>query len=267
MVHVRRVVGVARTDRPLALVVPLQHERGVAVGPRTEEEFFGPALGALGRRAHAALRAGREQQRAHAGHAVVDAHAVLQVVQRVVFVFQFRKGLLRVHLVVQDHGEFAECRLATLAVDQVALEPVGAAHALLLVAHDQRVEVAVDDLAAVEQCEHRRAVAALLVVDTSVRVLVASGLGEHALHLVVSELRAIPLGASRLDVDRSEQAQADLAAIAFAADRCAHRMGEVGAFAARDPARHRHTARWHQRAGQVALPCGRRSGVVEHRLR
>ena len=177
------------------------------------------------------------------------------------------EGLLRMHLIVQDHRELAERRLATLAVDDGAFQAISAARPLRFVAHDDGVQVGVYRLVALEQGQQGLAVAAHLVVERSVRVLLRIDTLRRALQFGMGQLRAIPLRAGRLDVDRGKEAEADLAAVAFAAHRCAHRMGEVGAFAARDPADHRHPAGGDQRAGGVAGPDGLRCQVVEDRTR
>ena len=115
MVNIGRIVRVHGADWFFTLFVPPQNQGGIPVGPGAEKEFLGPAFGAFGDHADRPLRLGAHDGGSHAGDTVVDAHAVLDVMQRVVLVRQFGEGLLGVNLVVHDDGEFAERKPAAVA--------------------------------------------------------------------------------------------------------------------------------------------------------
>ena len=276
VVHVGRVVLVARADRrPLWLVlVPLQHQRRIAVGPGAEEELLGAALGAVLGHAHLALQRCGHHGRAHAGGAVVDAHAVFQVVQRVVGVVQLGKGLLGVNLVMQDGGELAKRRPAAVAEHVLAGVLAGcgvAAAAGALGRHDDGVQVAVHDALAVEHVQHRARGAAAdvapgLVVDGAVGVLPGLNGGRDAQQLVMADLRSVPARPLRFHVHGGKQAQADLPAVAFAAHRRGGGIGEVGALLHRAPAGDDLLPRLGQRAQEAIAHRLRRERVEHHAL-
>ena len=193
VVHVRGVVLVAGPHRLLAGVVPFQHQGWVAVGPRTQKELLRAALRAVLGHADLALQGRRHHGRAHAGGAVIDAHSILDVVQRVVRILQFGEGLLRMYLVVQDDGELPE-RLATAVAEDVLLlvlagwclrATVGA-----LGQHDDGVEVAVHQAIAVAHVQDRARgagadIAARLVVDVAIGVAPGRRGARGALQVVV----------------------------------------------------------------------------------
>ena len=242
VVNVRGVVRVHRADRFFALCVPLQHQRWIAVGPRAQKKFFGTALGAVFGRAGAAIA--RDHHRAHTAHAVIDAHAVLDGVQRIRLVFQFGKGLHRLDFVVHHDRELPVGVAARVAEGIVGARPVGAGGVVVIrprtAQGDDGIDVGVHDLVAVQHGEYRPAalgaagVARAVVVEVGKRVALRTNrcLCGRA-QVRVADLRAIPFGVTRLHVDGTEQAGTDLATVAFSADGGGGGIGEIGAFAKR----------------------------------
>ena len=256
MVDVGRIVRVEGADRRLARGIPLQHQRRVAVGPAAEEELLGAAFAAVARRAGLAV-AGHHHG-AHAAGAVVDAHAVLQVMQRVLRVLQLGEGLHGLDLVVQDHGEFAERVAAAVAEAVVLAVPVGPGGVVAVgrraAWHHHRVQVAVHDALAVQHgqdgatFERSVGVARAVVEDFAIRMAGRARVARGQPQIVVRDLRAVPDRAARFHVDGTEQAEAQLAAIAFTPHRGGVAVGEEGAFAQRAEVVDGALARMHRAA-------------------
>ena len=256
MVDVGRIVRVEGADRRLARGIPLQHQRRVAVGPAAEEELLGAAFAAVARRAGLAV-AGHDHG-AHAAGAVVDAHAVLQVMQRVLRVLQLGEGLHGLDLVVQDHGEFAERVAAAVAEAVVLAVPVGPGGVVAVgrraAWHHHRVQVAVHDALAVQHgqdgatLERSVGIPRAVVEDFAVGMAGRARVARGQPQIVVRDLRAVPDRAARFHVDGAEQAQPQLPAIAFATHRGGVAVGEEGAFAQRAEVVDGALARMHRAA-------------------
>ncbi|TCZ64917.1 hypothetical protein EXY23_05985 [Roseicella aquatilis] len=259
VVDVGRVVRVARPGRAVALIG--QEQRRVAIGPGAEEELLGAAFRAVAGDAGVAEGRRGHHQRTHAGHAVIDAHAVADLGERVVLVLQLGEALRRVHLVMHDDGELAEGAAAGAAEHGVAAG-VGLA-ARRFGQHHHGVQVAVDNaVVAIEHGEDRHVAAAdrplLPVVQRGIGVAAVGDRPRRGAQLRLGDLGAVPGGAGRLDIHRGEEAEANLAAIALPAHRGGGGIGEVGALLRGAPAR------------DGALPGLRQAAEVEagpHRLR
>ena len=278
--HVRGVVRVHRADRLFALSVPLQHQGRIAIGPRAQKKFFSAAFRAVFGRAGAAIA--RHHHCAHAAHAVIDAHAVLDGVQRVALVFQFGKSLHGFDLVVHHDRELPVGVAAGIAECVVGARPVGTGGVVAIrprpAQGDDRIDVGMYDFVAVEHGQNWRTalgsagVARAVVVKVGKRVaLRTAGRLRRCTQVRMGHLRAIPFGVPRLHVDGAEQARADLATVAFSADGGCGGVGEVGAFAKRvHPvdgalARQDLTALFFKRAPQGLRRRGIHAGRVQPR--
>ena len=169
VVDVRRIVRELRRDRA-AIGIALEDHRRVADDPCGQKELLQLAFDALAALvegehwlARRIARAIGEDHRPQSRDAVVDAHAVSDRADRIVFVVELSKGLVDRRLIMEDGGEFAERQAAIGRRAGLQRWAVLVFGAVLL---DDRVEIRMNDLiGGVDQAEARLVAPLPIIVD------------------------------------------------------------------------------------------------------